>query len=320
MSPPLAKKVLLIGWDAADWKVISPLMDAGQMPNMERFVADGVMANIATLHPELSPTLWTSIATGKRPFKHGIYGFTEPSPDGTGIRPINNLSRRTKAVWNILSQEALRCNVIGWWPSHPAEAINGVMVSNRYQKAVASIDKPWPMRPGTVHPPKLAKALAGQRVHPAELTTSDIGPFLTKGAEIDLESADAHTGIARLRLRERRNLEAADAALRAVALVYFNPQAHFLLGVALHRLNRVPRAVEALKIAIAQNRNFTRAYRRLAYIYKRRLKEPGTAADYARQATEAAARVRANLEPMATPSVFSNPKGPYRIAALQSTW
>ena len=25
--------------------------------------------------------LWTSIATGKRPYKHGIHGFSEPDPD-----------------------------------------------------------------------------------------------------------------------------------------------------------------------------------------------------------------------------------------------
>jgi hypothetical protein len=26
------KKVLLLGWDAADWKIINRLMDNGQMP------------------------------------------------------------------------------------------------------------------------------------------------------------------------------------------------------------------------------------------------------------------------------------------------
>jgi hypothetical protein len=31
-------KVLLIGWDAADWKVIMPLVDAGKMPNLARLI------------------------------------------------------------------------------------------------------------------------------------------------------------------------------------------------------------------------------------------------------------------------------------------
>src|ERR1700675_2994796 len=95
-------RVLLIGWDAADWKVIQPLLDAGQMPNLARLIAQGVRGNLATIYPALSPMLWTSIATGKRAYKHGIHGFTEPAEDGLSILPIGNLGRKTKAFWNIL--------------------------------------------------------------------------------------------------------------------------------------------------------------------------------------------------------------------------
>ncbi len=35
-------KVLLIGWDAADWDVINPLMESGQMPALKRVVENGV--------------------------------------------------------------------------------------------------------------------------------------------------------------------------------------------------------------------------------------------------------------------------------------
>ena len=152
------KKVLFIGWDAADWKAIHPLMDAGQMPHLQNLVERGAMGRCATLHPPLSPMLWTSIATGKRPFKHGIHGFSEPTPDGRGVRPITNLSRTTKTVWNILNQNDYRSIVIGWWPSHPAEPINGVMVSDHYHKAHRPIDQGWPMLPNTVHPPELQEA------------------------------------------------------------------------------------------------------------------------------------------------------------------
>jgi predicted AlkP superfamily phosphohydrolase/phosphomutase len=69
MGDALTSKVLLLGWDAADWKVISPLLDAGEMPNLERLVSTGVIGNLATLQPVLSPMLWTSIATGKRDSK-----------------------------------------------------------------------------------------------------------------------------------------------------------------------------------------------------------------------------------------------------------
>jgi tetratricopeptide (TPR) repeat protein/arylsulfatase A-like enzyme len=171
--------VLLIGWDAADWKVITPLIDAGKMPNLARLIEEGICGNIATLQPVLSPMLWTSIATGKRAYKHGIHGFSEPDPLSGGIRPVTNLSRRTKAVWNILNQNDLRTIVVGWWPSNPVEELSkGIMVSNDYQRAISKDPKKWPLKPGTIHPARLQKTLAELRFHPTELTEADLCAFL----------------------------------------------------------------------------------------------------------------------------------------------
>ncbi len=191
----LTNKILLIGWDAADWKVINPLLDAGKMPNLARFLEKGVMGNIATLQPALSPTLWTSIATGKRPYKHGILGFSEPDPVTGGIRPITNLSRKTKAIWNILNQEGKNTITVGWWPSNPAEPLShGVMVSNDYQHAHGSTYDPekWPLKPETIHPERLVRHLKDLRFHPAELTEDDLRPFLPGldgMARVDLDKA-----------------------------------------------------------------------------------------------------------------------------------
>ena len=41
----------------------------------------------------------------------------------------------------------IRSIVIGWWPSHPAEPINGVMVSDHYHRLTRPLDKGWPMLP-----------------------------------------------------------------------------------------------------------------------------------------------------------------------------
>ena len=48
MSKRIAKKVLLIGWDAADWKVIKPLIAEGKMPTLAKFIAEGVHGKIKT--------------------------------------------------------------------------------------------------------------------------------------------------------------------------------------------------------------------------------------------------------------------------------
>lgn len=230
---PNCRKVLLIGWDSADWKVINPLLDAGKMPHLSRLVNGGVIGNLATLYPILSPMLWTSIATGKRPHLHGIHGFAEPDPHTGCVRPITNLSRKTKAVWNILSQNGKRCSVIGWWPSHPAEPLpDGVMVSNSYQRAPHDdAAKPWPLPPGAVHPGRLSATLASLRLHPGELAGEHIRPFVPRAAEIDQEK-DSRLSVLARTIADCTTIQAAATHIIAnepwdFMAVYFDAIDHF---------------------------------------------------------------------------------------------
>src|SRR5690606_5173913 len=139
-----------------DWKVIDQLIERGHMPTLAKMVKNGVRGNLSTLEPVLSPMLWTSIATGKYADKHGIHGFTEPDFEAGMVRPMSSLSRKSRAIWNILTQQGKKSNVFAWWPSNPAEPINGIMVSNLYQRANQPINKPWPMAAGTVYPEDLS--------------------------------------------------------------------------------------------------------------------------------------------------------------------
>lgn len=187
MPAALAKKVLLIGWDAADWKIINPLLDQGLMPTLDDFINHGVMGNLATLRPILSPMLWNSIATGKRPDKHGILGFMEPDPQTGGVRPVTSTSRKVKALWNILTQRGYKAHVLGWFAGHPAEPINGVCVSDLYPYATAPLEEAWPLPAGAVYPERLRETFAGLRMHPAEVTEAAILPWIPRAAEIDQE-------------------------------------------------------------------------------------------------------------------------------------
>ena len=187
MGKSLAKKVLLIGWDAADWKLINPLLDQGLMPTLDDFVNHGVMGNLATLRPILSPMLWNSIATGKRPDKHGILGFMEPDTQTGGVRPVTSTSRKVKALWNILTQRGYKTHVLGWFAGHPAEPINGISVSDLFPYAVGPVEKEWPLPPGAVYPESMREMFAKLRMHPQEVTEAAILPWIPRAAEIDQE-------------------------------------------------------------------------------------------------------------------------------------
>lgn len=179
------KKVLLIGWDAADWESINPLLEEGLMPTLDGLINRGVMGNLATLNPILSPMLWNSIATGKSPDKHGIHGFIEPDPVNGGARPYTSTSRKCKAIWNILTQVGLRSNVVGWWASHPAEPINGNVVTNAFSGVRFDPERGWSIPPGTVHPKEKAMRLAPFRCFPTEITEQHVLPFIPDAAKID---------------------------------------------------------------------------------------------------------------------------------------
>lgn len=213
------------------------------MPNLQKFADQGVVGNLSTLYPVLSPMLWTSIATGKRAYKHGIHGFAEPDPNG-GVRPVTSLGRKTKAIWNILNQRGMRSNIVGWWPSQPAEPINGVMVSNQYQQTVGPLDEPWPIRPGTVHPERLRKSMAELRVHPGEITAEQILPFVPNAAEIDQEKDSRLAGVTKI-LAECASVHSAATGIMQLEEwdfmgVYYDAIDHFSHGFMKYHPPQLP--------------------------------------------------------------------------------
>lgn len=172
-----ARRLLIVGWDAADWKIIDPLLAQGALPALASIIQRGVRADLHTLEPKLSPILWTSIATGKTADKHGILNFLEPDPASHegAVRPVASTSRKTKALWNILTQSGLRTNVVGWYASHPAEPIRGACISNIFQEGVpASPTGPWPIPKGSIHPADLDSLIAPLRVHPTEKRSQEL--------------------------------------------------------------------------------------------------------------------------------------------------
>jgi predicted AlkP superfamily phosphohydrolase/phosphomutase/tetratricopeptide (TPR) repeat protein len=221
----MPKKMLLIGWDAADWAIINPLVKSGKMPALATLMAKGGWGNIVTLDPPISPMLWTSIATGKRPYKHGIYGFTEAGPDGNA-RPVRVTSRSAKAIWNILNDNGLKTNVLGWWPSHPAEPLNGCMVSNFF-----GVEGAADFLNDAVHPSELADVLAEFILKSEELTPEIVQPFFPEAGNLNSEDDAVLRSVMRILAQTATTHAAATYVLENTewqfGAVYFDAIDHF---------------------------------------------------------------------------------------------
>ncbi len=132
ISRATVPKILIIGLDGATWRVIDPLLEQGKLPNLKLLMEKGCFAKLKTFSPCLSPVIWTSIATGKLPEKHGIWGFKE-APESTEPGIPTSDKRKAKAFWNILNEYGKSAGIINWWVTWPAEKINGFIVSDIMQ-------------------------------------------------------------------------------------------------------------------------------------------------------------------------------------------
>ncbi|MBT8274231.1 MAG: alkaline phosphatase family protein [Bacteroidia bacterium] len=204
-------KLLLIGWDAADWDIIWPLIAQGKMPALKKLISNGVYGNMSTMNPPYSPMLWTSVATGKTPDKHGILGFIEVTPDRTTVRPVTTTSRKTRALWNIFHNQGMVSNLVGWWPSFPAEPINGVIVSDRFPKTHKDPKKQTPMSPFSIHPWDRKDEFRNLRMFPFEITEAHIYPFVQRAHDVDQEN---HKGLSALAKVISENASIHNAATR----------------------------------------------------------------------------------------------------------
>jgi hypothetical protein len=134
---PSGQKVVLLGIDGAAFRVIDPLVAAGELPNTARLLREGVRADLQSVKPMKSPALWTSMVTGHLRSAHGVDDFVvkettaTASATPTGRRLVSARDRRRLALWNIASGFDLASGVIGWWVTWPAEPIVGYMISDR---------------------------------------------------------------------------------------------------------------------------------------------------------------------------------------------
>ncbi|MGB3977108.1 MAG: alkaline phosphatase family protein [bacterium] len=123
------QKLLLFGIDAVGWDVLLPLIQSGELPNLQRLYQAGGKAHMKTLYPTVSVMLWTTMATGVLPEKHGIDNWLSESTDSSGQQAITSDRRKVHAFWNLTGNKKV-C-VVNWWATWPVEPVNGIMVSNR---------------------------------------------------------------------------------------------------------------------------------------------------------------------------------------------
>ncbi len=130
--PPPTVPVVLIGIDGLGRQCLRTIEEAGAAPTLAAMFRknEGFAAPLVSIHPALSPPVWTSIATGKRPWQHGIDGFVF---EGERAVPAHAGHRTARPLWEIAGDAGLRCLIVNWYVTWPATTPQGsLLVSDRF--------------------------------------------------------------------------------------------------------------------------------------------------------------------------------------------
>jgi hypothetical protein len=184
--------VIVVGLDGATLDALLPLASQGQVPFFASLIEEGAYARLATLGPLTGNALWTTLATGKYPFKHGLLGpsvysgtllaersvlrllpfgldFPNLERVGWARRPVSVRDRDATAGWQVLARFGEPTGLIGWPATAGADANLAFSFSDRYFSSELSL--------GSARPPELAERGILFRLAVDELDPDLVQPF-----------------------------------------------------------------------------------------------------------------------------------------------
>ena len=158
----MSRKTFVLGLDGVPWDLIRDWTGEGELPNFARLLDEGTAGALASTNPATTPVAWPTITTGVDPDVHGLYGFTELTPEySRNIHTGADVDQ--PRLWDYLSPAA-----VGNVPmTYPVGEIDGRIVSGM-----------------------IAPDTNDRFAHPASL--ADRIDREIPGYEIDLEWSDYH--------------------------------------------------------------------------------------------------------------------------------
>jgi len=131
------RKVVILGFDGLDPKIIEEMMAKGELPNFSSLKEKGSYRRLKTTNPSQSPVAWTGFATGKNPGKSGVFDFIMRDPKTYTLSlSLSNVEKgkakrviKGKCFWQYTSSKKVPTVIIGCPVTFPPDKIYGKMLS-----------------------------------------------------------------------------------------------------------------------------------------------------------------------------------------------
>jgi len=124
-------KLVLIGIDAADSRLVRQWASEGYLPTIARLLRSGVAAQIATPLAVLEGGIWPTFLTSSSPATHGMFSYRTLTP-GTYNLDVGMYADRLPVppFWAHLSGAGKRVAVVDAPFARPVKRLNGIHVTN----------------------------------------------------------------------------------------------------------------------------------------------------------------------------------------------
>ena len=113
----LSRNVIFVSLDCATKWIVDKLISDGELPNLSKLIDNGSYFNMDSGDLVMSAVVWTSIATGKLPAKHGVQSFFATAD-----------TIKTKRMWDIFEDHGKKVGIMGYFLSWPPKKVNGFMI------------------------------------------------------------------------------------------------------------------------------------------------------------------------------------------------
>jgi predicted AlkP superfamily phosphohydrolase/phosphomutase len=132
----------MIGWDGADWKVLRPMLEAGELPNLAAMIDRGVHGDCLSTVPSHSWCAWPSFMTGLNPAGHGVFDILEHKPGASKRLPVTYKSIKARTVFDDFSAADKTSLAVNIPLTFPAPNIKGKVIGGGVLPASRSYTHP----------------------------------------------------------------------------------------------------------------------------------------------------------------------------------
>ncbi|MGE5226964.1 MAG: alkaline phosphatase family protein [Planctomycetaceae bacterium] len=125
----MRQRVLVVGWDGADWEIVDDLLARGLLPHLRAMLDEGGRGTLLSTIPSHSWSAWSSFLTGFQPAGHGVWDFVERDPTDPDRRiPVSSTSIKQATFLDRLSAAGVEVRAANIPVTFPSWDLNGRMI------------------------------------------------------------------------------------------------------------------------------------------------------------------------------------------------